>query len=101
MLNFSGLQVNSFGTVNFGDDQIWVHPQLVDLANYPVSSDPPSRVSSWKNANISVNHTHLDAAVGLIDAISILKMIVGLKINAGDSPLSPYQAIAADFNRSG
>ena len=100
-LSFSGFEKVSFGLINFGGDPIQVNPKLVDLASYPVSSDPLSRVSSWKNANISVNHTHLDAAVGLIDAISILKMIVGLKINAGDSPLSPYQAIAADFNRSG
>jgi Ca2+-binding RTX toxin-like protein len=100
-LSFSGFEKVSFGLINFGGDMIQVNPKPVDLASYPVSSDPPSRVSYWKNANISVNNTHLDAAVGLIDAISILKMIVGLKVNAGDSPLSPYQSIAADFNRSG
>jgi hypothetical protein len=100
-LSFSGFEKISFGLINFGGDQIQPNPKLVDLSSYPVSSNPLSRVSSWKNANISVNNTNLDAAAGLTDAISILKMIVGLKVNAGDAPLSPYQAIAADFNRSG
>jgi uncharacterized delta-60 repeat protein len=37
-------------------------------------------------------------AVNLQDAIAILKMIVGLDVNAGGEPLSPYQALAADFD---
>jgi cyclophilin family peptidyl-prolyl cis-trans isomerase/methionine-rich copper-binding protein CopC len=41
-----------------------------------------------------------DAAVNLQDAIAILKMVVGLNVNAGH-PLSPYQALAADFDGNG
>jgi hypothetical protein len=40
------------------------------------------------------------AAVSLQDAIAILKMIVGLNVNAS-GPLSPYQVVAADYNRDG
>jgi hypothetical protein len=40
------------------------------------------------------------AAVNLTDAIAILKMIVGLNVNAS-GPLSPYQVVAADYNRDG
>jgi hypothetical protein len=40
-------------------------------------------------------------AVGLTDAISILKMIVGLNINTGNTPATAYQVIAADFNQNG
>lgn len=41
------------------------------------------------------------AALGLSDAIDILKMVVGLDINGVGKPLSPYQALAADFDGSG
>ncbi len=41
------------------------------------------------------------SAVNLQDAIAILKMIVGLDVNAAGKPLSPYQALAADFDGSG
>ena len=38
------------------------------------------------------------SAVNLQDAIAILKMIVGLNVNSGNQALSPYQALAADFD---
>ncbi len=41
------------------------------------------------------------AAVNLQDAIAIMKMIVGLDINGAGRPLSPYQALAADFDGNG
>jgi len=41
------------------------------------------------------------AAVNLQDAIAILKMVVGLDVNGSGKPLSPYQALAADFNGDG
>jgi hypothetical protein len=45
------------------------------------------------------------AAVNLQDAIAILKMIVGLPVNGTSNgvtnALSPYQALAADFNADG
>jgi hypothetical protein len=40
-------------------------------------------------------------AVGLADAIAILKMIVGLNINANNAPATPYQVVAADFSQNG
>ena len=40
-------------------------------------------------------------AVNLQDAIAILKMIVGLDVNGKDQALSPYQALAADFDGNG
>ena len=40
-------------------------------------------------------------AVNLQDAIAILKMIVGLNVNGANQPLSPYQALAADFDGNG
>ncbi len=41
------------------------------------------------------------AAVNLTDAIAILKMIVGLPVNATGTATSPYQVVAADYNRDG
>ena len=42
-----------------------------------------------------------DAAVNLQDAIAILKMIVGLDVNGAGKALSPYQAMAADYDGNG
>ena len=41
------------------------------------------------------------SAVNLQDAIAILKMIVGLEVNGAGKPLSPYQALAADYDGNG
>jgi methionine-rich copper-binding protein CopC len=41
------------------------------------------------------------AAVNLQDAIAILKMIVGLDVNGAGKALSPYQALAADYDGNG
>jgi hypothetical protein len=41
------------------------------------------------------------SAVNLQDAIAILKMIVGLDVNGAGRPLSPYQALAADYDGNG
>jgi hypothetical protein len=40
-------------------------------------------------------------AVDLTDAIAILKMIVGLDVNSGGSPITAYQAYAADVDGNG
>ena len=40
-------------------------------------------------------------AVNLQDSIAILKMIVGLDVNGANKALSPYQALAADFDGNG
>ncbi len=41
------------------------------------------------------------AAVNLQDAIAILKLIVGLEVNGPGRTLSPYQALAADYDGNG
>ncbi|MEI7680008.1 MAG: hypothetical protein WCK07_11470, partial [Betaproteobacteria bacterium] len=42
-----------------------------------------------------------DAAVNLQDAIAVLKMIIGVDVNGAGKPLSPYQALAADYDGNG
>lgn len=56
-------------------------------ASKPITSDADKALASQ--------------AVGLTDAISILKMIVGLNVNASGVALLPSQVVAADFNRDG
>ena len=55
----------------------------------------------WKNASLTPSETNKAAAVNLTDAISVLKMIVGLPVNSNNAPLSPHQSIAADFDQDG
>jgi hypothetical protein len=55
----------------------------------------------WKDNTKSPADTKKTDAVNLTDAIAILKMIVGLNVNSNNTPLSPYQAVAADFDQSG
>jgi len=55
----------------------------------------------WKDSTKAPTDTKKADAVNLTDAIAILKMIVGLNVNSNNTPLSPYQAIAADFDQSG
>ena len=55
----------------------------------------------WKDNAKAPTATKKADAVNLTDAIAILKMIVGLNVNSNNTALSPYQAIAADFDQSG
>jgi hypothetical protein len=55
----------------------------------------------WKDLARSPSESNKAGAVNLTDAISILKMIVGLSVNGNNVPLSPYQAVAADFDQNG
>jgi methionine-rich copper-binding protein CopC len=55
----------------------------------------------WKDAIKTPSEDRKVDAVNLTDAIGILKMIVGLSVNSNNVPLSPYQAVAADFDQSG
>ncbi len=55
----------------------------------------------WKDNTKALTTAKKADAVNLTDAIAILKMIVGLNVNSNNTPLSPYQAIAADFDQSG
>ena len=43
----------------------------------------------------------VNQAVNLQDAIAILKLIVGLDVNAGGQPVTSYQLFAADFDGNG
>jgi hypothetical protein len=55
----------------------------------------------WKDTTKTPSDSGKTNAVNLTDAIAILKMIVGLNVNSNNTALSPYQAIAADFDLSG
>jgi len=55
----------------------------------------------WKDSTKTPSEGGKTNAVNLTDAIAILKMIVGLNVNSNNTALSPYQAIAADFDQSG
>jgi hypothetical protein len=83
----------------------------VDLtAGTHSSSTDPMGAASFKaitqsNLSLSASRTvpadeaqDTTNAVNLQDAIAILKMIVGLNVNGANQPLSPYQALAADFD---
>jgi Ca2+-binding RTX toxin-like protein len=63
-------------------------------------NNPPA-AKFWKDNTKAPTETKKADAVNLTDAIAILKMIVGLNVNSNNTPLSPYQAIAADFDQSG
>ncbi len=60
-----------------------------------------SKPTFWKNAAKAPAEVNKTAAVDLSDAIAVLKMIVGLPVNTNNVALSPYQAIAADFDQNG
>jgi hypothetical protein len=61
----------------------------------------PAVAKFWKDATKTPTDIKKADAVNLTDAIAILKMIVGLNVNSNNTPLSPYQAIAADFDQDG
>jgi serralysin len=61
----------------------------------------PAIAKFWKDNAKAPTDTKKADAVNLTDAIAILKMIVGLNVNSNNTALSPYQAIAADFDQSG
>ena len=61
----------------------------------------PVGAKFWKDSTKVPTGLKKSDAVNLTDAIAILKMIVGLNVNSNNTPLSPSQAIAADFDQSG
>jgi hypothetical protein len=65
------------------------------------SSGTAASPKFWKDNSKAPNEIKKADAVNLTDAIAILKMIVGLNVNSNNTALSPYQAIAADFDQSG
>jgi len=69
------------------------------------SSTTPAAVLQLQAAPSAIPSTSASPlaakAVDLTDAIAILKMIVGLEVNAGGAPLTAYQANAADVDGNG
>ena len=63
-------------------------PDLID-ASALIEASRPIPTAEAESTNSTVN---------LQDAIAILKMIVGLNVNNANQALSPYQALAADFD---
>ena len=68
---------------------------LTPLTNASVSLTASKPITSDADKALAAQ------AVSLTDAISILKMIVGLNVNTSGAAPSPYQVAAADFNRDG
>jgi subtilisin family serine protease len=79
----------------FGSQTIAVENLVANVAVTPWGA------TFWKDNTKAPADTKKADAVNLTDAIAILKMIVGLNVNSNNSALSPYQAIAADFDQSG
>jgi hypothetical protein len=67
------------------------------LTGFPATGLSLSVARDVPAAEATLTHS----AVNLQDAIAILKMIVGLDVNGAGQPLSPYQALAADFDGDG
>jgi len=61
----------------------------------------PSLTLTASRAVPTAEASATSGAVNLQDAIAILKMIVGLDVNGAGKVLSPYQALAADFDGNG
>ena len=66
-----------------------------------LATDPDTVTVTPSRPLSAAEQSSANKAVGLTDAISILKMIVGLNINTGNTPATAYQVIAADFNQNG
>ena len=95
-------------SAKFSDEGIDTLRQIENLQFAGVSApaaqflETPSKSPEfWSDANKVPKDQNLGAAIDLRDAIAILKLIVGLNVNASGVPLSPYQLIAADFDQDG
>ncbi len=75
--------------------------RTASIASFVSNSGTSIGAKFWKDNTKSPSENGKTNAVNLTDAIAILKMIVGLNVNSNNTPLSPYQAIAADFDQSG
>ena len=75
--------------------------RTASIASFVSSSGASIGAKFWKDNTKAPTDTKKTDAVNLTDAIAILKMIVGLSVNSNNAALSPYQAIAADFDQSG
>ena len=75
--------------------------QTGSIAGFVGKEEAPAVAKFWKNNALTPNEANKVEAVNLIDAIAILKMIVGLNVNSNNAPVSPYQAVAADYDQNG
>jgi Ca2+-binding RTX toxin-like protein len=75
--------------------------QAGGIASFVAQAALSAVAQFWKDATLTPSEARKAEAVNLSDAIGILKMIVGLNVNSNSTPLSPYQAIAADFDQNG
>jgi len=75
--------------------------QAQTLATTVESTTTPSAVAATTVESTTTPSAVAAKAVDLTDAIAILKMIVGLEVNAGGAPLTGYQAYAADVDGNG
>jgi Putative Ig domain/Peptidase M10 serralysin C terminal/Bacterial pre-peptidase C-terminal domain len=70
------------------------HTNLVGMFDTDVELSSARQISSAESSLVA-------DAVNLTDAIAILKMVVGIEVSGPSQALSPYQALAADFNGDG
>ncbi len=75
--------------------------QTALISSFSSGTGTSTSAKFWKDNTKAPTDTKKADAVNLTDAIAILKMIVGLNVNSNNTALSPYQAIAADFDQSG
>jgi hypothetical protein len=75
--------------------------QTASIASFSGGASTSTTAKFWKDNTKAPTDNKKTDAVNLTDAIAILKMIVGLNVNSNNTALSPYQAIAADFDQSG
>jgi hypothetical protein len=76
--------------------------QTASVASFVTTgSSTTASAKFWKDTTKTPSEGGKTNAVNLTDAIAILKLIVGLNVNSNNTALSPYQAIAADFDQSG
>lgn len=87
--------------VNYWDNQSHYEGITSDAVTVTGSSSTPAVAKFWKDSSKTVNNNKISNAVSLTDAIAILKMVVGVNVNANKAPLSPYQVLAADYDQNG
>ena len=75
--------------------------QTALISSFSSGTGTSTSAKFWKDNTKAPTDTKKADAVNLTDAIAILKMIVGLNVNSNNTALSPYQAIAADFDQDG
>lgn len=91
----------SLSDVNLAVDAITAKTDAAGSATLSSLPNAQTTLTAIKSISSDADKAAAAQSVGLTDAISILKMIVGLNVNSGSTALSPYQVVAADFNRDG